>query len=90
MIEKNDLCQIKQYIESSVGERVKLSSNKGKKKSFIREGVIERSYPDIFTILFENEFETTRRISFSYTDILTKVVELVVCKDAQSSIQVVG
>ena len=84
MIEKSDLCQIKRYIESSVGERVRLSTNKGKKKSFIREGIIENSYPSIFTIRFENEFDLTRRISFSYTDVLTKVIELVIYKDSQS------
>ena len=89
MIEKNDLCQIKKHIENSVGERVTLSSNKGKKKSFAKEGVIENSYPNIFTIRFENEFETTRRISFSYTDVLTKVVELVIYKD-NKNIQIVG
>jgi len=89
MIERNDLCEIKKCIESSVGQRVSLSSNKGKKKSFAKEGVIENSYPNIFTIKIENEYETTRRISFSYTDVLTKVVELVIYKD-NKSIQIVG
>ena len=81
MIEKSDLFEIKKNIESSVGEKVKLSTNRGKKKSFVKEGVIENSYPNIFIIKFENDFDTTRRISFSYTDVLTKAVELVVCKD---------
>ena len=85
MIEKCDLHKIKKHIESSVGERVRLSANKGKKKSYIREGIIENSYPSIFTIRFENEFDLTRRISFSYTDVLTKVIELVVYKDAQNA-----
>ena len=84
MIEKSDLYQIKCYIENSVGEKVKLSANKGKKKSFVKEGIIENSYPNIFTIKFENEFDMTRRVSYSYTDVLTKSVELVVCKDEQT------
>ncbi|MDR3121071.1 MAG: Veg family protein [Clostridiales bacterium] len=83
MIENNDLCRVRQYIERCVGERVKLSANKGKRRAVTREGVIENSYPSIFTIRFENEFDTTRRLSFSYTDLLTKVVELVICKDVQ-------
>ena len=81
MAEKSDLFQIKKNIETSIGEKVQLKANKGRKKAFIKEGVIENSYPSIFIIKFENEYETTRRVSYSYTDILTKAVELVFCKD---------
>jgi len=81
MAEKSDLFQIKKNIETCIGERVQLKANKGRKKAFIKEGVLENSYPSIFIIKFENEYETTRRVSYSYTDILTKAVELVICKD---------
>jgi len=81
LIEKTDLLQIKRDIETCIGQRVTLKANKGRKKSFIREGVIEKSYPSIFIIKFENDYDTTRRVSYSYTDILTKVVEIVTCKD---------
>lgn len=81
MAEKSDLFQIKKNIETCIGERVQLKANKGRKKAFIKEGVIENSYSSIFIIKFENEYETTRRVSYSYTDILTKAVELVICKD---------
>jgi len=81
MAEKSDLVQIKKNIETCIGERVQLKANKGRKKAFIKEGIIENSYPSIFIIRFENEYETTRRVSYSYTDILTKAVELVIYKD---------
>jgi len=81
MAEKSDLFQIKRNIETCIGEKVQLKANKGRKKAFIKEGIIENSYPSIFIIKFENEYETTRRVSYSYTDILTKAVELVICKD---------
>ncbi len=81
MAEKIDLVQIKKNIETCIGERVQLKANKGRKKAFIKEGIIENSYPSIFIIKFENEYETTRRVSYSYTDILTKAVELVIYKD---------
>ena len=80
MIEKGDLFQIKRDIETCVGQRVQLKANKGRKKSFIKEGIIENSYPSIFVVRFENDYDTTRRVSYSYTDILTKAVELVVYK----------
>lgn len=81
MIEKSDLFQIKKDIETCIGEKVQLKANKGRKKAFIKEGVLENTYPSIFVIKFENDYETTRRVSYSYTDILTKAVELVVCKN---------
>jgi len=81
MIDKGDLCQIKKDIQTCVGEKVQLKTNKGRKKAFIREGIIENSYPSIFVVKFENDYETTRRVSYSYTDVLTKAVELFVFKD---------
>jgi Uncharacterized protein conserved in bacteria len=81
MAEKSDLFQIKKNIETCIGEKVQLKANKGRKKAFIKEGVLENSYPSIFIVKFENEYETTRRVSYSYTDILTKAVELVVCRE---------
>jgi uncharacterized protein Veg len=87
MIEKNDLFQIKKDIETCIGQKVQLKANKGRKKAFIREGILENTYPSIFIVKFENEYETTRRVSYSYTDVLTKAVELVVCGD-ESRIQV--
>lgn len=81
MIDRYDLIQIKKDIETCVGEKVQLKANKGRKKAFIREGVLENTYSSIFVVKFENDYETTRRVSYSYTDILTKAVEIVVCKD---------
>jgi len=83
MADKSELFQIKKNIETCVGERVQLKANKGRKKAFIREGVLENSYPSIFIVKFENEYETTRRVSYSYTDILSKAVELIIYKDDQ-------
>jgi uncharacterized protein Veg len=84
MAEKSDLFQIKKDIETYIGQKVQLKANKGRKKAFIKEGVLENSYPSIFIVKFENDYETIRRVSYSYTDILTKAVELVVCKDDKS------
>ncbi|MDQ2086044.1 Veg family protein [Herbivorax sp. ANBcel31] len=81
MMENNSLFQIKRDIETCVGQKIQLKANKGRRKAFIKEGVLENTYPSIFIVKFENDYEATRRISFSYTDILTNAVEIVVCKD---------
>lgn len=88
MISKSDLDQLKKDIESYVGYRIQLRSNKGRKKSFVQEGVLENTYPSIFIVKFENDYEVTRRVSFSYTDILTNSVEIKVCNNSSTSISV--
>ncbi len=84
MIDRGELFQIKKDIEGCIGEKVQLRANKGRKKSFIREGILENTYPSIFVVKFENEYDTTRRVSYSYTDILTKAVEIVIYKGDKS------
>ena len=80
-MDKSSLFQIKRDIETCVGQKIQLKANKGRKKAFIKEGVLENTYPSIFVVKFENDYEATRRVSYSYTDILTKAVEIVICKD---------
>jgi uncharacterized protein Veg len=80
LIEKSDLSEVKRNIDRCIGQKVQLKANKGRKKGLIKEGIIENTYPSIFVVKFENDYETTRRVSFSYTDVLTNAVELFVCK----------
>ncbi len=81
MEEKLDLFKIRRDIEGCIGRKIQLKANRGRKKSFVKEGILEKSYPSIFTVKFENDFDTTRRVSYSYTDILTNVVEISLCCD---------
>ncbi len=83
MIEKTDLFKIKKSLESNIGQRVQLKAKKGRKKSIIRQGVIESTYPSIFVVKLDNEQESIRRVSYSYTDVLTKSVELIVYSEDQ-------
>lgn len=76
------LAEIKSRLEGNIGKNVKVITNRGKKKCSTTIGVIESTYPSIFVIrvtdsLLNNE---TRKVSYSYTDILTRTVELSICK----------
>jgi uncharacterized protein Veg len=75
-MEKNSIAQIRKEMECCVGQKIQLKANKGRKKTFVKEGVIEHAYPSIFTVRFENEYNSTRKVSYSYTDILTNTVEV--------------
>jgi len=81
LIQKKDFSQIKRDIETCVGERIKLKANKGRSKTFESEGIIEKSYPSVFVIRLDYDCRSARRISYSYTDVLTKTVEIVLLKD---------
>lgn len=77
----NSLDKIKADIQNYVGERVRLKANKGRKKTFVKEGILEQTYPNIFVIRFDGNQDSVRRASFSYSDILTQTVELTICRD---------
>lgn len=74
MQRKDVLLSIKNEIDKHIGEKVTLKANGGRKKIFVKQGVIEETYPSIFVIRLEND--TQRRVSYSYSDVLTKTVQL--------------
>lgn len=85
-MDKNSISQIRKELESCVGKRIKLKANKGRKKTYIKEGIVEKAYPSIFTVYFENEFNSARVASYSYTDVLTRTVEVKVMSDSLNNI----
>ena len=73
----NTLQQIKLDLEASVGKRVKLRANRGRKKIVEAEGVIESTYPKLFVVKLD-ESHSLERLSYTYADVLTKTVEVMV------------
>lgn len=80
MKQPENMCRVRNAVVKNVGKKVKVMSNKGRNKIDIAEGVISQTYPFLFSIELEPTVnEAARTISFSYTDVLTKEVELVLC-----------
>lgn len=80
VINKGDISRIKTVIEQNLGNRVKITVKKGRKRVTIRYGTLKSVYPFTFNVLLENisEFaETQRAVSLNYTDILTGQLTLV-------------
>lgn len=75
MADRLALNDIKKKLEDHVGSRVRLKTNGGRKKTIIKEGFLEKTYPSIFIILIDGQ-GASRRVSYSYSDILTDTVEL--------------
>ncbi len=79
MIDADALVKVRRALESNIGERVMLKANRGRKKTFIKEGIIEDTYPNVFTVVIDIDSRAVQRLSYTYSDVLTSTVELVVC-----------
>ena len=69
MICKNDISNIKADIGEKIGQKIIVKGSLGRSKSFEKEATIEKTYPNIFIVKYE---ENNRTVSFNYTDVLTK------------------
>ena len=73
MIEKSDIYEVKKNIEGCIGQKVLLRGSLGRNKSFEKEGTLVNTYPNIFVVKMD---DSQRNVTYSYTDVLTKSVEL--------------
>ena len=75
-----NMCAVRNRIVNNVGKRVKVMSNRGRNRVDITEGIISETYPCLFLIQVRDEYsEETQTISYTYSDVLTKEIELVLC-----------
>jgi uncharacterized protein Veg len=72
---RNVLATIRSDIENHVGEKVTLKANGGRRKVLVNKGIIEKTYPNIFVIRLDQD--TQRTVTYSYSDVLTKTVQIV-------------
>ncbi|QAA31410.1 MULTISPECIES: Veg family protein [Clostridium] len=75
MEKSKTLSSIRRDIEGHIGEKVILKANGGRRKILVNNGVLESVYPSIFVIRLEAD--TQRTVTYSYSDVLTKTVQLV-------------
>lgn len=71
------LAQIREDLDRCVGQRVVVRANKGRRRVVVREGTLERTYPSLFVINLGPE-QQNRRVSYTYSDLLTETVEVTV------------
>ena len=80
MFERSDVMHVRKDIQKFIGSKVQLETNKGRHKSIVNRGIITNVYPSIFTIQLDEGPDPTRKLSFSYTDVLTNSVEITLCE----------
>lgn len=72
-----DIRRVKSSVDKNIGNKVKIRTNRGRHKIDVTEGVIRETYPSIFLVQVENKIDDTfQTVSFSYTDVLTKDVQM--------------
>jgi len=80
LFERRDVAHVRSDIQKIIGSTVKLETNKGRHKSVVNTGVVSNVYPSIFTIQLSEGSDPSRKLSFSYTDVLTNTVEITLCE----------
>ena len=73
MIYQNDIANLKMDIEEKVGQRIIVNGSLGRNRPFEKEATLEKVYPSIFVVKYD---DGQRNVTYSYTDILTRTVEL--------------
>lgn len=86
MASADALKKIREDVQSHVGKMVRLKANRGRKRTFEKEGILEQVYPNIFVVKVTESPDFVRRISYSYSDILTDTVELTVLNNDDSQL----
>lgn len=70
------LADIKKSLDAHLGKRLQLKANGGRKKTVECEGVLSDTYHAVFVIELKEKDNACKRVSYSYTDILTEAVEI--------------
>ena len=73
MICKNDITSIKADIGEKIGQKIIVKGSLGRSKSFEKEATIEKTYPNIFVVKYD---DNDRSVTYSYTDVVTRTIEM--------------
>lgn len=79
---KKKVSKVQEALAQYVGSDVKLKANSGRRKFIERSGVLEGTYSNLFVVRIADQ-SVERKMSFSYVDLLTGNVVLIVNRDGQ-------
>ena len=70
------LANIKNKLYDRIGEKLMVIAQAGRKKTTERHGILRETYPAVFVVDLDQDENSFERVSYSYTDILTKNIEV--------------
>ena len=80
---QKSLADIKQSLDAHLGKRLHVKANGGRKKTVEFAGILRETYKAIFVVELDRKEDEFKRVSYSYTDILTESVEVTFLEDPQ-------
>ena len=78
MIYATDIVNLKSDIFDIIGQKILIRGSLGRNKFFEKEATVDKVYSNIFTV---KDDEGIQNATYSYTDVLTRTVELKVLDD---------
>ncbi|GEK28843.1 Veg family protein [Furfurilactobacillus siliginis] len=75
------LQSIKAKLDAKLGEKLMVVAQAGRKKVTKRRGTLRETYPAVFVVDLDQEENSFERVSYSYTDVLTKNIEIAFDED---------
>jgi uncharacterized protein Veg len=70
------IADIKENLTEHVGDSLVVVAQVGRKKVTRRRGVLQNTFPAVFVVKLDQDQNNIARVSYSYTDVLTKNIEL--------------
>ena len=80
-MQQADINKVRASVHQQCGSKVLIQLDRGRNKVDIQEGVIQKAYPSVFTVLVndEKDMNPPQLLSFSYNDIITKDIRMKLC-----------
>lgn len=80
-MEQAIISKVRASVNRQCGSKVMIQLDRGRNKVDIQEGIIQKAYPSVFTVLVKDDREENppQLLSFSYTDIITKGIRMKLC-----------
>ncbi|MDF4143088.1 Veg family protein [Lactobacillus kefiranofaciens] len=67
---------IKNKLDSHLGDTLTVVAQAGRKKVTKRRGVLKETFPAVFVVDLDQHQNNFKRVSYSYTDLLTRSIVL--------------
>ncbi|MCR4955330.1 MAG: Veg family protein [Lachnospiraceae bacterium] len=81
--EQQVLDKIRASVTRQLGNTVQIKQDEGRHRTNVCEGVLKNAYPSVFTVMIKGKGEEPdQMLSFSYSDIVTKVIRMRLCETA--------
>ena len=80
-MQQTDISKVRASVHQQCGSKVMIQLDRGRNKVDIQEGVIQKAYPSVFTVLVRDEREENppQLLSVSYSDIITRDIRMKLC-----------